>query len=261
MRTDEELLRQIERYYDEVPRASASTEEVGPFTLFLRSDPRGWPYYARPGSGVVAGRTASPTADDVRRLRARQHELAVPEQLEWVGELVPGLDRAARDAGLVVHEHPLMVLSGTVPAPRPVPGLEVRLVGADDPTLGAVHAAIGAGFEESDEVGSGDAPFVRERVADGVTRLVGAYESGEPVGGGSHQPRGPVTELTGIAVLPRARGHGVGTALTAALVDDARSLRATTVFLSAGSDEVAALYARVGFTRVATACIAEPPAR
>ncbi len=174
---DAELLGRIERYYDTAPRASATTEEVGPFTLFLRSDPRGWPYYARPGEG------REPSAGDVRRVRERQRVLAVPEQLEWVGELVPGLAQAARDAGMVVQEHPLMVLARPVPAP-PVAGVAVRLVGADDPTLGGVHSAVGAGFEESDEVGTGDAPYVRDLVADGRTRLVGAYDERGPVGGG-----------------------------------------------------------------------------
>jgi GNAT superfamily N-acetyltransferase len=250
--TDRELLDRIERYYDAVPRPSASTEEVGPFTLFLRSDPRGWPYYARPSIGLEV----VPSADDVRSVLERQKVLAVPQQLEWVGELVPELADAARNAGMVVNEHPLMVLTRSAPAPD-VDGVDVRLLDAEDPTLGAVQSAIGAGFEESDEVGAGDAPFLQDRVARGLIRLVGAYKSGAPVGGGSHQPNGPVTELTGIAVIPRARSRGVGAAITAALVDDARSLGVETVFLSAGTQRVADIYARVGFTRVATACIAE----
>ncbi len=252
MTTDPELLAMIEGYYDAVPRTSATTEEVGPFTLFLRSDPRGWPFYARPRAGHQGG----PTQEDVRTVRARQRELAVPEQLEWVGELVPGLVEAARQAGLVVHEYPLMVLARPLPGPE-VPGIEVRLLRGDDPTLGAVQGAVGAGFEESDEVASADAPFMRDRVSRGLTRLVGAYESGAAVGGGSHQPSGSVTELVGIAVVPRARRRGIGAAITAALVEDARELGVRTVFLSAGSQRVADVYARVGFTRVATACVAE----
>ena len=251
-RTDAGLLALIERYYDAAPRASATTQEVGPFTLFLRSDPRGWPFYARPRSGE----DVAPTADDVRTVLERQRELAIPQQLEWVGEVVPGLVAAARDAGMVVHEHPLMVLAQPLPAPQ-VPGVEVRLLAGDDPTLGAVHSAIGAGFEESDDVGSADAPYLRDRVVSGLIRLFGAYESGEPLGGGSHQPNDAVTELTGIAVVPRARRRGVGAAITAALVEDAHALGVSTVFLSAGSQRVADVYARVGFTRVATACIAE----
>ncbi len=59
-------------------------------------------------------------------------------------------------------------------------------------------------------------------------------------------------------MLPQARRRGVGAALTAALVDDARALGVGTVFLSAGSQRVADVYARVGFEWVATACTAEP---
>ncbi len=250
--TDPELLGRIERYYDLAPRVSATTEEVGPFTLFLRADPRGWPYYARPRSGAGT----HPSAADVRRVRQRQQALALPEQLEWIGELVPGLAQAARDAGMTVRQHPLMVLSRPV-HPPPVEGVEVRLLDAGDPTLGAVHSAVEAGFEESDEVGTGDAPYLRDLVARGSTRLVGAYEAGVPIGGGSHQPRDESTELTGIAVVPQARRRGVGAAVTAALVADARALGVETVLLSADTPRVADVYARVGFTRIATACIAE----
>jgi ribosomal protein S18 acetylase RimI-like enzyme len=80
------------------------------------------------------------------------------------------------------------------------------------------------------------------------------------LGGGSHGPRGTTTELTGIAVLPRARRRGVGAAVTAALVEDAHALGVRTVFLSAQDDAVARVYERVGFVRVGTACIAEAPA-
>jgi predicted GNAT family acetyltransferase len=42
------------------------------------------------------------------------------------------------------------------------------------------------------------------------------------------------------------------------LAEDATAAGATTVFLSAGDDAVARVYERVGFRRVATACIGEP---
>jgi ribosomal protein S18 acetylase RimI-like enzyme len=90
--------------------------------------------------------------------------------------------------------------------------------------------------------------------------MAGAYdEQGTAVGGGSHGPRGEVTELTGIAVLPRARRRGVGAALAAALVEDAHARGVRTVFLSAQDDAVARVYERVGFVRVGTSCIAAPP--
>jgi N-acetylglutamate synthase-like GNAT family acetyltransferase len=93
----------------------------------------------------------------------------------------------------------------------------------------------------------------------GLLAEAGVFDAhGAPLGGGSHNPRGRVTELAGIAVLPRARKRGVGAALTAALVEDARARGVETVFLSAQDDAVARVYERVGFVRVGTACIAEP---
>jgi len=92
----------------------------------------------------------------------------------------------------------------------------------------------------------------------GLLAMAAAYDDrGAVVGGGSHGPRGATSELTGIAVLPRARRRGVGAAITAALVADARSRGVRTVFLSAQDDAVARVYERVGFVRVGTACIAE----
>lgn len=247
------LLEAIESYYDEVPRASATIEEVGPFTLFVRRSGQGWPFYARPRLGC-----AGPfTAEDVDRVRARQRELGVPEALEWVHDTTPALAAAIRKTDLSLAEHPLMVLAD--PAPTSLPdGLRVELLDADDARLPMVYAAVSAGFAETDDVGSPKDPgALREAVASGVLRMVGAFDDSGVLGGGSHSPRGRVTELTGIAVLPRARGRGVGAALTAALVEDARSLGVGTVFLSAGSPRVAAIYGRVGFRTVGTACIAE----
>jgi hypothetical protein len=43
-----------------------------------------------------------------------------------------------------------------------------------------------------------------------------------------------------------------------ALVADARSRGVGIIFLSAGDDDIARIYTRLGFRRVATALIAEP---
>ncbi len=103
------MLDALERYYDTAPRAGASTVEVGPFTLFLRTDPALWHYYARPRLGLSA--TAVITADDVTAVLDRQRELGVPQALEWVHESTPSLLGPAREAGMVVEECPLMVLA------------------------------------------------------------------------------------------------------------------------------------------------------
>ena len=62
-----------------------------------------------------------------------------------------------------------------------------------------------------------------------------------------------MTEIVGVATLPSARRRGLGAAVTAALVDDARRGGADIVFLSAGSDDIARVYGRLGFERVGTA--------
>ncbi|NUR05918.1 MAG: GNAT family N-acetyltransferase, partial [Nocardioidaceae bacterium] len=142
-RTDS-LLATLETYYDTAPRANATVEEVGPFTLFVKARQATWDYYARPR----LGHDGEVTRADVDAVRARQRELGVPENLEWVHETTPSLLAAARASGLPVEECPLLVLAEPVP---PVPGVDVRVLGPDA-DLGAVVGAIGAGFEGTDEV-------------------------------------------------------------------------------------------------------------
>jgi predicted GNAT family acetyltransferase len=69
-----------------------------------------------------------------------------------------------------------------------------------------------------------------------------------------------VAEVVGVATLPSARRRGFASQLTATLARHAVQNGADLVFLSAGDDDVARLYSRVGFRRIGTACIAEPSA-
>jgi ribosomal protein S18 acetylase RimI-like enzyme len=251
------LLSTLETYYDAAPRPTAATEEVGPFTLFLQTAEDGWPFYARP----TLGNDAPLTRAQVEALRLRQRELGVPERLEWVHETTPTLLAAAREAGLHVAECPLLVLpeGAEALAPRLPEGYDVRMLEAESPDLGDVVAAVSAGFAGTGEPGPADpGPFAR-LLRSGTLAMAGAYDGQGAVGGGSHALRGVTTELTGIAVLPRARRRGVGAAVTSLLVTDARAHRASTVFLSAQDDAVARVYERLGFRRVGTACLAEPP--
>ncbi|MCZ2524516.1 GNAT family N-acetyltransferase [Streptomyces sp. HB2AG] len=283
-----DLLDRLERYYDAVPRSGARAEDFGPLTLFVREG-EGWPYYARP----ALGHSGAVSADDVARVRARQRELGVPESFEWVAENAPALRDAAERAGLVVHEHPLMVLGPDAPLPdaplpdAPLPdvplpgatgradGVAVRIVGPDDPVLPSALATprlafadagtrVGAaGRAELDEAvrnsaGDGSVEAVAQRIRAGLSRVAAAVEGGVALCAGQHQPVDGVSEIVGVGTLPAARRRGLGLAVTAALAADARSRGAGTVFLSAGDDDVARIYARLGFRRVATALIAEP---
>jgi predicted GNAT family acetyltransferase len=103
---------------------------------------------------------------------------------------------------------------------------------------------------------------LRERIAAGRTVMMVAVENGEPVAVGTHAPvdvdGAEVSEIVGIATLPRFRGRGLGAGLASALVDHARET-AETVFLTAGDDDVARIYERVGFARLGTTGVAEAP--
>jgi ribosomal protein S18 acetylase RimI-like enzyme len=248
-----DVLVRLETYYDTAPRANSTTEEVGPFTSFLRGSADGWGYYARPRLGL----TADVTVADVDAVRAHRRARGEREDLEWVHETTPSLLPAARASGLTVHECPLLVLGDAEPARAD--GRRAVVLGPHD-ELETVLGAIHAGFEGSDEVVPRPSGRQREMMREGLLALVAGYDGhGAVVGGGSHGPRGDATELTGIAVLPRARRQGVGAAITAALVADARARGVRTVFLSAQDDAVARIYERVGFVRVGTACVAEAP--
>jgi predicted GNAT family acetyltransferase len=125
---------------------------------------------------------------------------------------------------------------------------------------GAAEAAGPESVAERDAAMAGDGSMgaVREAVATGRTVQAGAFDAQVgAVGGGGHHPRGEVSEIVGVAVLPAYRRRGVAAALASLLAGDALDSGATTVFCSAESDDVARVYERVGFERVGTACLAE----
>ncbi|MFD3654474.1 GNAT family N-acetyltransferase [Streptomyces sp. NPDC058620] len=215
----------------------------------------------------------------VDRVRARQRELAVPESFEWIAETTPALRAAIEDSGLVVHEHPLMVLDpgAPVPAVDEVPGgPSVRVLGPDDPALASALVVPYLAFSEPGtglgsagltelaaavraQAGDGAVERVVARIEAGLTSVAAAVDGGTALCAGQHQPVGSVSEIVGVGTLPAARRRGLGLAVTVTLVADARAREVETVFLSAGDDDVARIYARLGFRRVATALIAEPP--
>ncbi|MFG2716701.1 GNAT family N-acetyltransferase [Streptomyces sp. NPDC048416] len=257
----------LERYYDAAPRSSARAEDFGALTLFVREG-AGWPFYARP----TLGHPGPVAAADVDAVRARQRALGAPEAFEWVAEVNPGLRAAVEESGLTVHEHPLMVLDPEAPTPEPHP--LVRVLGAADPLLHAAlvvphlaFAAPGTGVGPAGpaeltaaiaaRAGDGRAAQVGERIRAGRTAVAAAFEDGLPFCSGMHNPVGPVTEIVAVGTLPAARRRGLGRAVTASLIADARDAGVATVFLSAGDADVARMYARLGFRPVGTALIAE----
>jgi GNAT superfamily N-acetyltransferase len=273
------LLDRIERYFLLAPLADARVQHVGPLEVPIGTPE--WPHPARP----LPGREGAVRVEDVRAAVALQERAGLPASLEWLGDRCRGLAGVARSAGLVVDELPLLVAADPVAVLLPA-GVRLYLVGADDPRLGLYQrlAALafaapsrlptvpaGAGRATPDvalgDPGPGDVPpteALRERVAAGRTVMMVAVDDGEPVAIGSHQPvevdGSEISEVVGVATLPRFRGRGLGAAITSALAEHARQT-ADLVFLSAGDDDVARVYERAGFARVGTSCLAERPPR
>ena len=269
----DELLHRIERYYDAVPRRFAQVEECGPFTLFL-GEPGGWVFYARPRLGGGGDFASEDVAAAIRRLR----ELDLPPSVEWVHEMAPGLLAAVQAEGsLAVEEIPLLALDGDLTVDTPVlpAGVVVRPLGPDDASgFAAARAVADVAFAASGTARGPGGPAERDAAAKpdaaSVPRVLGLIAEGAVVvevaehpehgilATGRIQPIGDITEVLGVATLPFARRQGLGAAVTAALVADARRRGLRTVFLTAASEDVARVYAGLGFRRVATGYAAEP---
>jgi GNAT superfamily N-acetyltransferase len=261
------LLDCIERYFAAAPVPDARIEAAG--ALDVPTGDPAWPYPARPrpGAGPV-------TADDVRAALALQERAGLPPGLEWVCERSPELAGVARAAGLAVDDLPLLVADDEVELLLPS-GVRLYLVGAEDPelpryervaTVAFAHPGgpqdVGAGPLDTSPAAAARTAVLRERIAAGRTVMMVAVENGAPVAVGSHQPVDVdgtvVSEIVGVATLPRLRARGLGAALASALTAHARET-ADLVFLAAGDDDVARVYERVGFARLATTGVAEPP--
>ena len=174
-------------------------------------------------------------------------------------------------AARVEEVGPFTLFVGTGPWPYyarpPEVSATIRIVDADDDlaTIRAVQdvsfshggTATGPqGIAERDALQRTDTAFLRDRIASGASVMAVAELAGEPVAAGMHQPVGSVTEIVGVATLPAVRRQGLGGAVTGALVEHALAQGIETVFLSAGSQEISQVYARLGFRRIGTACIA-----
>jgi N-acetylglutamate synthase-like GNAT family acetyltransferase len=267
------LLDAIERCYDAIPRQpGVRAEDHGSLVLFVREGD-GWAYYCRPRLGAT-----SVTAQDITAVRARQRELGVPEAFEWVHETTPGMLAAAKECGLRVLRAPLMVFDQSrAPGPAPSGSFSVRLLDPDSPTiadqyaLAAAVASVGFGALGT-EVGTAGtverdallATIDRSRLAAGRARLrqpffaqAVAETTDGVVASGALQGALGCAEVVGVATLPAMRRRGLAAAVTAALTQRALEQGAETVFLSAASEAVAHVYAGIGFTRIATACIVD----
>jgi len=240
-------------------------EAVGPFELFVR-DRAGSPFYARPRLGATEF-----TAVDVEAVLARQRELGLPEAIEWVVDVTPGLLELI-PAPLPVRLVPLMHLDPALLAPAS--GNEALLLDPAAPDFARYYAVSGAvatvgfghpgtrigpaGPAERDAETRPVAPELLSELA--AARRVDAVMV-DPVDGvvarGTYQFALGAAEIVGVATLPAARRRGHAAAVTATLARHALAHGNDLVFLSANDETVARMYERVGFRRAGTGAIAQ----
>ncbi len=268
------VISRLERAYDAFPRnGGAIHEEIGPFTLFIQGG-GDWPYYGRPTLGSTAV-----TRDDVAAVRQRQRDLGAPESLEWVHEVTPTLADAAAADALVVHRHPLMVLDpARLPDPASLTEAAIDLLDPDNPnfpdwyaqqravaqtsfTIGGTAVGV-AGIADRDAARNDPEPDqltrARALVRAGHLSHVVAHTDEGVLATATAQSALGASEIVGVATLPAARRRGLGAAVSAAVARHRMDRGDDLIFLSAASDDVARVYASIGFHRVGTACIAEP---
>src|SRR5262249_24989934 len=156
-------------------------EQYGPLVLFVTEGP-GWPYYARPKPGA-RGRISLAA---VRRVRARQRELGIPDSFEGIEQAAPDLTEAAAGAGLEGTAHPLIAL-GTPPGQTQLPaGVAIRTVRWDEPDLARIVAVPDVAFAHPG-TGAGPAgPAERDKLAPdrdqaGISRMRETLAAGHSV--------------------------------------------------------------------------------
>ena len=200
-------------------------------------------------------------------------------------ETSPELLAVARVGGAVsVLEAPLMVLDpAALPDPATLSDAAVRCwtrtAPASPPTCAARRAVAAVGVRRRRHRArrrparpSATPPSPNSNWPRSTRSAPGSPTGRRISGAGRHAGRGcagqrhgacgsdDVAEIVGVATLPSARRRGLGAALTATLARQLLDAGTDLVFLSAGSEEIARVYLRVGFRRIGTACIAEPAA-
>lgn len=242
--------KEIQHYMRLAASLGRTTEKVGPF-LATYSEHTEMTYlnYAIPDDG------AQPTPADIAALFAsfRAH-LRLP-RLEYIPSLSPEVEPALVAAGFTPEgTYSLMVLDNEKPFEAKVPeGFEIVVAQNDEDFLATLVAQYAA-FDELTIPGDDDVARMRESIAaGGIAVFALETATGIPAGGGiCVPPHGGVTELAGVGVPEPFRHRGLGAAVTARLVEEARAAGTQTIFISPGHEDVERIYSKVGFKTISS---------
>lgn len=176
-------------------------------------------------------------------------------RFEFFDELWPGLAGELARAGFGrVERQPILVCEPGWLSPPRAAGVEVRYLAPSDPDEllrgfleVSVQAFAGEGAPVAARAGHAEAARKREELLAGAQRCCLAFIGGEPAAAGSALAAGDICEIAGIGTLPRFRGRGAGSAVSAALAADHFSRGGTLAWLAAADEPASRVYRGIGF--------------
>jgi GNAT superfamily N-acetyltransferase len=242
------LSERIQAYVRRNAAAGRDTERIGPFlATFTPSDNHPSVNYAIPGTG------ARPTPDDVGALVEAYRRRDRLPRIEYLPNLAPAVEPALAAAGFTVEDRlPVMLCERGTEVAQPVPDAVELLAPTTDDEIRGLTVALNAAYGESSLVT--DEAVARRRAfveRGGLLVLARDAATGEPVGGGlGDVVDDGLSEFAAFGVVEPYRRRGVAGAITTWLTRAAWAAGATTVFLTAGDESAARVYARAGFRRV-----------
>jgi ribosomal protein S18 acetylase RimI-like enzyme len=211
----------------------------GPFQAYFDPDDEmKYLNYAIPDDG------AQPSGGDVEALRATFVARERLPRLEWIAEAAPEVAAALEAAGM--RQELATPLMACTPDELRVPDVEAEIepVTAAEAFETRNMQLVAFGQEPLSEGGGSAEPphrFVRARI-DGQIVAAGGWSA--VVDG--------VSEIVGVATAEPFRGRGLAGAITAVATEGAFAEGARLCVLSPGDEAAQRVYARAGFSRVAT---------
>jgi len=251
-----DLLERVAQHVRDYVGLTREAVSLPPFVAYFH------PQYAETwfNFAVPAGRIV-PEADlgaSLSKLRAAFMLRGRPLRIEFVGELWPDLPNALERSGMKRDSvQTILVCRPGELRPRRRPGIDVRLLNADDEDavleqwLRVQHESFGtpAGFggTAADEIA-----YARSKLRTDVWRGAVAIENGAFVGTGTTLLANGAGELAAIGTLPAHRRRGVASALTTFLVEDFYARGGELAWLGAGDAAARQAYEGIGFQVIGT---------
>jgi GNAT superfamily N-acetyltransferase len=177
---------------------------------------------------------------DLAPVRGFYADLGVP----WGVRVPVGLPW--RHGRHVLRRRCMGLIPGDLRAAPPAAGVTLRVAGPAD--LDAVAAINATAFESDTDV---EGAWIAPQLGAAGFRILLAERGGEPVGAATgvytDGRAGPAIGVFGVGVLPGARRHGIGAALTTAVVRWGFDSGARLGHLTADTEGAARVYGRLGF--------------